>query len=292
MVKIVTVSQSHGEPQLYRLYAVLVHSELSCHAGHYFCYIKASNEQWFQMNDSSVSVSDISTVLNQQAYVLFYIKCTDVGKTEDYSRLNHNAGISGQASPQPVVSPRTIATMHHNIVGFIGPQLPPHMNKVLPHLRVLIMSLFLLNPVFHAQYICTFQLCLFEKNEMISYIGLQTTSAMEARKMLMNSCGAQWMLCKGPAYLELRNGCTLALEEIEKDTTGIGVTNEKATTIVTGTDGTTKTVTTASTGIVSPFLDVTTGNGRLIVTGSEPSSTLGSVIVTEVLMEIQTELRK
>uniref|UniRef100_A0AAX7UIV5 USP domain-containing protein n=1 Tax=Astatotilapia calliptera TaxID=8154 RepID=A0AAX7UIV5_ASTCA len=68
------MSQSHGEPQLYRLYAVLVHSGLSCHAGHYFCYIKASNLQWFQMNDSSVSVSDIRTVLNQQAYVLFYIK--------------------------------------------------------------------------------------------------------------------------------------------------------------------------------------------------------------------------
>ncbi|XP_039889027.1 BUD13 homolog [Simochromis diagramma] len=124
------MSQSHGEPQLYRLYAVLVHSGLSCHAGHYFCYIKASNEQWFQMNDSSVSVSDISTVLNQQAYVLFYIKCTDVGKTGDYSHLNHNAGISGQSSPQPVVIPRTIATMHHNSVGFIGPQLPPHMNKI------------------------------------------------------------------------------------------------------------------------------------------------------------------
>uniref|UniRef100_A0A3P9BGF1 USP domain-containing protein n=1 Tax=Maylandia zebra TaxID=106582 RepID=A0A3P9BGF1_9CICH len=62
------MSQSHGEPQLYRLYAVLVHSGLSCHAGHYFCYIKASNLQWFQMNDSSVSVSDIRTVLNQQAY--------------------------------------------------------------------------------------------------------------------------------------------------------------------------------------------------------------------------------
>ncbi|XP_039900296.1 ubiquitin carboxyl-terminal hydrolase 42-like [Simochromis diagramma] len=130
MVKIVTVSQSHGEPQLYRLYAVLVHSELSCHAGHYFCYIKASNGHWFQMNDSSVSVSDIRTVLNQQAYVLFYIKCTDVKKTGGYSHLNHNAGISGQSSPQPVVIPRTIATMHHNSVGFIGPQLPPHMNKV------------------------------------------------------------------------------------------------------------------------------------------------------------------
>lgn len=40
-----------------------------------FCGVsQASNGQWYQMNDSSVSVSDIRSVLNQQAYVLFYIK--------------------------------------------------------------------------------------------------------------------------------------------------------------------------------------------------------------------------
>lgn len=40
-----------------------------------FCFVsQASNGQWYQMNDSSVSVSDIRSVLNQQAYVLFYIK--------------------------------------------------------------------------------------------------------------------------------------------------------------------------------------------------------------------------
>lgn len=34
------MSQTQGEPQVYGLYAVLVHSGFSCHAGHYFCYIK------------------------------------------------------------------------------------------------------------------------------------------------------------------------------------------------------------------------------------------------------------
>ena len=34
------MSQSQGESQIYGLYAVLVHSGFSCHAGHYFCYIK------------------------------------------------------------------------------------------------------------------------------------------------------------------------------------------------------------------------------------------------------------
>lgn len=34
------MSQCQGEAQIYGLYAVLVHSGFSCHAGHYFCYIK------------------------------------------------------------------------------------------------------------------------------------------------------------------------------------------------------------------------------------------------------------
>lgn len=68
------MSQSNGEPVLYGLYAVLVHSGYSCHAGHYYCYVKASSGQWYQMNDSLVHASNIKVVLNQQAYVLFYLR--------------------------------------------------------------------------------------------------------------------------------------------------------------------------------------------------------------------------
>lgn len=32
--------------------------------------------------------------------------------------------------------------------------------------------------------------------------GLQNTSDMEAKKMLMSFCATQWMLCKSPVYLE------------------------------------------------------------------------------------------
>ncbi|XP_033841179.1 ubiquitin carboxyl-terminal hydrolase 42 [Periophthalmus magnuspinnatus] len=120
------MSLSQGEPQAYGLYAVLVHSGFSCHAGHYFCYVKASNGQWYQMNDSSVSVSDIRSVLNQQAYVLFYIRNNDVKKTADYNHMNHNTGVPGQSSPWPVVIPRINTAVHSNNVGFIGPQLPPN----------------------------------------------------------------------------------------------------------------------------------------------------------------------
>lgn len=43
------MSQSSGEPVMYGLYAVLVHSGYSCHAGHYYCYVKVSGPtcRWF-----------------------------------------------------------------------------------------------------------------------------------------------------------------------------------------------------------------------------------------------------
>ncbi|NWI70494.1 UBP36 hydrolase, partial [Todus mexicanus] len=68
------MSQKNGDPIMYGLYAVLVHSGFSCHAGHYYCYVKASNGQWYQMNDALVRSSNIKVVLNQQAYVLFYLR--------------------------------------------------------------------------------------------------------------------------------------------------------------------------------------------------------------------------
>ena len=36
--------------------------------------LQASNGQWYQMNDSLVHSSNIKVVLNQQAYVLFYLR--------------------------------------------------------------------------------------------------------------------------------------------------------------------------------------------------------------------------
>ncbi|XP_043110213.1 ubiquitin carboxyl-terminal hydrolase 42 isoform X1 [Puntigrus tetrazona] len=119
------MSQSHGDPQIYALYAVLVHSGFSCHAGHYYCYIKASNGQWYQMNDSSVSLSDIRTVLNQQAYLLFYIRSPDAKNGSDFSQMNHTPG---QSSPRPSI-PVKMNGPQYTSTSFIGPQLPPHMLK-------------------------------------------------------------------------------------------------------------------------------------------------------------------
>uniref|UniRef100_A0A667WGS7 USP domain-containing protein n=1 Tax=Myripristis murdjan TaxID=586833 RepID=A0A667WGS7_9TELE len=115
------MSQSQGEPEIYGLYAVLVHSGSSCDSGHYFCYIKASSGQWYKMDDSSVAVSDIRSVLSQQAYLLFYIK-------GDCSRSSPN---SAQSSPGPLLVPCVNKAAQHTSTGLTAPQLASHMTKVL-----------------------------------------------------------------------------------------------------------------------------------------------------------------
>ncbi|XP_036913741.1 ubiquitin carboxyl-terminal hydrolase 42 [Sturnira hondurensis] len=125
------MSQPNGEPIIYVLYAVLVHTGFNCHAGHYFCYIKASNGLWYQMNDSIVSTSDIRSVLSQQAYVLFYIRSHDV---KNGGELTHSAHSPGQSSPRPVIGPRVISGKPAT-PGFIGPQLPSHVMQNPPHLN-------------------------------------------------------------------------------------------------------------------------------------------------------------
>ncbi|KAK2532167.1 hypothetical protein Q9966_008431 [Columba livia] len=97
------MSQTSGDPVMYGLYAVLVHSGYSSHAGHYYCYVKASDGQWYQMNDNVVRPSNIKVVLNQQAYVLFYLRplnsgtdcdreSSDRGELEGALAAGHNSG--------------------------------------------------------------------------------------------------------------------------------------------------------------------------------------------------------
>ncbi|KAF1458462.1 Ubiquitin carboxyl-terminal hydrolase 42, partial [Spheniscus demersus] len=61
------MSQVAGEPLLYSLYAVLVHEVSGCQTGHYYCFIKASDGRWYKMNEASVVLCDIKTVLCQCA---------------------------------------------------------------------------------------------------------------------------------------------------------------------------------------------------------------------------------
>ncbi|CAB1350138.1 unnamed protein product, partial [Coregonus sp. 'balchen'] len=94
------ITKSTGDPVMYGLYAVLVHSGYSCHAGHYYCYVKASNGQWYQMNDSMVHSSNIKVVLNQQAYVLFYLRIPETKKNVDGQITKQGMGKNVATSEQ------------------------------------------------------------------------------------------------------------------------------------------------------------------------------------------------
>ncbi|XP_050183391.1 ubiquitin carboxyl-terminal hydrolase 42-like [Myiozetetes cayanensis] len=85
------MSQDNGDPLLYSLYAVLVHSGVNCLGGHYFCYTKASNGLWYRMDDESVELRSIDTALRQQAYLLFY-----ASQCEASSKQAGSAGPRGQ----------------------------------------------------------------------------------------------------------------------------------------------------------------------------------------------------
>ncbi|XP_038557352.1 ubiquitin carboxyl-terminal hydrolase 36 isoform X2 [Micropterus salmoides] len=116
------MSQSSGDPVMYGLYAVLVHSGYSCHAGHYYCYVKASNGQWYQMNDSMVHSSNIKVVLNQQAYVLFYLRIPETRKNAD-----------GQTTKQGMLHPvkNSVSSEQIKRANLNGPLSSPQVTKKL-----------------------------------------------------------------------------------------------------------------------------------------------------------------
>lgn len=74
------LSQPTGRPLPYALYAVLVHEGLTCHSGHYLCCVKVGHGKWYKMDDSKVTRCDVTSVLSEPAYVLFYVQQTDLKK--------------------------------------------------------------------------------------------------------------------------------------------------------------------------------------------------------------------
>ncbi|KAL5668944.1 hypothetical protein ACJX0J_021165, partial [Zea mays] len=57
----------------YDLYGVVEHSGLPNY-GHYTCTIRSSPSTWYFMNDSKVDSCTDSSALNQEAYILFYVR--------------------------------------------------------------------------------------------------------------------------------------------------------------------------------------------------------------------------
>ncbi|CBI29600.3 unnamed protein product, partial [Vitis vinifera] len=53
---------------------VLVHASWSTHSGDYHCFVRTSTGMWYSLDDSRVVQVSERTVLDQKAYMLFYVQ--------------------------------------------------------------------------------------------------------------------------------------------------------------------------------------------------------------------------
>ncbi|KAK4434232.1 Ubiquitin carboxyl-terminal hydrolase 16 [Sesamum alatum] len=63
---------------IYQLYGIVVHLDVmnSAVSGHYVCYIKNNEGRWFKADDRMVRAVELENVLSQEAYMLFYARCS------------------------------------------------------------------------------------------------------------------------------------------------------------------------------------------------------------------------
>ncbi|XP_039080865.1 ubiquitin carboxyl-terminal hydrolase 17-like protein 6 [Hyaena hyaena] len=106
------MSEPKAGSRIYVLYAVLVHAGWNCQRGHYFCYVRAGNGQWYKMDDAKVTASDVTSALSQQAYVLFYIQKSELERdrvwgpgggesTSPQAGHAHRRGVQGGPETDP-----------------------------------------------------------------------------------------------------------------------------------------------------------------------------------------------
>ncbi len=68
------MSKFGNEKAKYRLCSVLVHQGSSISSGHYYCYVRASDNNWYMFNDASVNKVKEADVLEETPYLLIYEK--------------------------------------------------------------------------------------------------------------------------------------------------------------------------------------------------------------------------
>ncbi|XP_065850955.1 ubiquitin carboxyl-terminal hydrolase 23 [Euphorbia lathyris] len=68
------VSDTYEGDLKYSLYGVLVHFGHNTHSGHYVCFVRTSRGIWYLLNDNEVRQVSEKKVLDQKAYMLFYVR--------------------------------------------------------------------------------------------------------------------------------------------------------------------------------------------------------------------------
>ncbi|URE10292.1 ubiquitin carboxyl-terminal hydrolase [Musa troglodytarum] len=74
LLKVMNLSLEREGDLKYTLYGVLVHAGWSTESGHYYCYVCTSSGMWHSLDDNQVYQVSEKTVLEQKAYMLFYVR--------------------------------------------------------------------------------------------------------------------------------------------------------------------------------------------------------------------------
>ena len=86
----------------YSLAGVVVHHGSGMGGGHYTAYVKSSAGTWYHMDDSSVRQVTLQHVLEQQAYLVFYVKTSTAAKVAMVKAKAATAAtqVVGEVAPQ------------------------------------------------------------------------------------------------------------------------------------------------------------------------------------------------
>ncbi|KAL1569860.1 ubiquitin-specific protease ubp15, variant 2 [Salvia divinorum] len=93
-------------PPLYMLYAVVVHLDTSnaSFSGHYISYVKDLQGNWFRVDDTEIQPVELSHVMSEGAYILFYMRSyprpARCGKSSQH-QAPCNGLLKGQRAPRP-----------------------------------------------------------------------------------------------------------------------------------------------------------------------------------------------
>lgn len=120
------MSDTSKLPIKYQLAAVLVHSGSSSNSGHYFCFIKNSNNFWYKMDDSHVTLVNQAAVLQQQAYVLFYTRKQTSKDSHSIAPSIQAGDIKYPSSAKQSTHPKLLKQTNGNfkITNFFAPMAP------------------------------------------------------------------------------------------------------------------------------------------------------------------------
>ncbi|KAK7261002.1 hypothetical protein RIF29_27305 [Crotalaria pallida] len=102
------MSDAGDGSDIYKLYAVVVHIDMlnASYFGHYICYIKDFQGNWYMIDDCQVANVELEEVLSQGAYMLLYSRCTPRSsclkiQATDPSKMAENQTVNVEMGPGP-----------------------------------------------------------------------------------------------------------------------------------------------------------------------------------------------